>query len=123
MGSAPSAMRPRPNTSPPSVSVPVSFSSSEARDEFKRLAANHGDALSFGEWGELVLIGDRVVVKDVAPGDEPALRSTLDQLLRLAETRARETAEIEDASRRELLDAVMAQSRARAAATRFGTNG
>jgi hypothetical protein len=101
--------------------VPISFSSSEAREEFKRLAANHGDALSFGEWGELVLIGDRVVVKNVGPGEEPALRSTLDQLLRLAETRAREAAEIEDASRRELLDAVMAQSRARAAATRFGT--
>ena len=115
-------MRPRPNTSPPSVSVPVSFTTLEARDEFKRLAANHGDAgISFGEWGELVLIGDRIVVKNVAPGDEPTLRSTLDQLLRLAETRARQAAEAEDASRRELLDAVMAQSRARAHASRFGS--
>jgi hypothetical protein len=108
-------MRPRPNPSP-SLSVAISFSSSEAREEFKRLVVSHGDA-----WGELVLIGDRVVVKDVGPNDEAALRSALDQLHRLAETRAREQAKADEASRRELLDAVMAQSRARAAATRFGT--
>ena len=116
-------MRPRKNTSSPTVTVSVSFSSPEAREEFKRLAASHGDALSFGEWGELVLIADRVVVKGVAPEEEAALRSKLDDLVQLAETRAREQAEFHEASRRELLDAVMAQSRARAAASRFGTSG
>ena len=113
----------RPHTSPPSVSIPVSFGSQEAREEFKRLTANHGDGLAFGEWGELVLIGNRIVVKNVSPDEEASLRSTLDHLLRLAERRAAEQLEMEEASRRELLDAVMAQSRARAAATRFGTNG
>jgi hypothetical protein len=116
-------MPPRKNTPSPSASVPVSFSSPEAREEFKRLVATHGDGLTFGDWGELVLIGDRVVVKDVPRSEEPALRKTLDGLLQLAETRAREQAEFHDASRRELLDAVMAQSRARAAASRFGNPG
>ena len=112
-------MPPRPKT-PPSLSVSISFSSTEAREEFRRLAKNHGDALSFGEWGELVLIGDRVVIKNVGPDDEPSLRATLEKMLELAERRAREMAAADEASRRELLDAVMAQSRARAAATRFG---
>ena len=116
-------MSPRPNKTRPSVSVPVSFTSVEAREEFKRLAANHGTGLSFGEWGELVLIGNRIVVQDVGPDEEASLRSTLDQLISLAESRAREQVEVEEASRRELLDAVMSQTRARAAATRFGTNG
>ena len=86
------------------------------------MIANRGDGLAFGEWGELVLIGDRIVVKNVSPDAVASLRSTLDHMLRLAERRAAERVEIEEASRQELLDAVMAQSRARAAATRFGTN-
>lgn len=114
-------MPPRRNTPAPSISIPVSFSSPEARDEFKRLVAMHGEGLSFGDWGELVLIGDRAVVKSVPRAEEQALRATLNRLLQLAETRARDQAEFHDASRRELLDAVMAQSRARAAASRFGT--
>ena len=116
-------MPPRRNTPAPTVSVPVSFSSPDAREEFKRLVATEAEGLSFGDWGELVLIGDRAVVKNVPRAQEPALRATIDRLLQLAETRAREQAEFHDASRRELLDAVMAQSRARAAATRFGTSG
>ena len=115
-------MRPRRNTSQPTVTVSVAFSSAEAREEFKRLAANHGNGLSFAEWGELVLIGDRIVVKDVPADEEQDLRSTLGRLVDLAETRAREQAEFHEASRRELLDAVMAQSRARASAARFGTD-
>src|SRR5687767_9758617 len=103
-------MRPRPNKKTPSVSIPVTFTSVEAREEFKRLAANHGDGLSFGEWGELVLIGDRIVVQNVEPSDQASLRATLDTLIRQAESRARESVKVEEASRRELLDAVMAQS-------------
>ncbi len=116
-------MRPRPNSSPPSFSASVSFTSSAARDEFKRLATHHADALGFGEWGQLVLIGDRVVVKNVAPEDESSLRSRLDELLQLAENRVRAHAEFHEASRRELQDAVLAQSRARATASRYGTDG
>jgi hypothetical protein len=113
-------MRPRPNTSP-TVTIPVAFSSPEARDEFKWLMEANSGTTDGSGWGELLLLGDRVVVKDLAPGAEPALRSTLDQLMRLAETRARNGAELHDASRRELLDALQRQQRARATALRFGT--
>jgi hypothetical protein len=114
-------MRPRTNITPV-LTVPVAFSSPEARDEFKRLV-ERGPGMADSGWGELFLIGDRVVVKDLAPGAEPALRSELDQLQRLAETRARDGAVLHDASRRELLDAVLEQSRVRASALRFGRSG
>jgi hypothetical protein len=111
-------MRPPPDTSP-TLTIPVAFALPEARDEFKRLLDHNGSTLEASGWGELLLIGDRVVVKNLAPGAEPSLRSTLDQLQRLAETRASESAELHDASRRELLDAVLEQSRVRVAALRF----
>ena len=114
-------MRPRPNPSPP-LTVPVAFSSLEARDEFKRLLEQAIGSTDAGGSGELLLIGDRVVVKNVAPGAEAPLRASLDHLIRLAETRARSSAELHDASRRELLDAVLGQQRARATALRFGTS-
>jgi hypothetical protein len=111
-------MRPRPNTNP-TLTIPVAFALPEARDEFKSLLEHNGSTLAASGWGQLLLIGDRVVVKDLAPGAERSLRATLDQLQRLAETRASESAERQDASRREFLDAVLEQSRARVAALRF----
>jgi hypothetical protein len=102
------------------LTVPVAFTTPGARDEFKRLVELGGNAIE-SACGQLLLIGDRVVVKDLVPGAEPALRSELDQLQRLAETRARDGAALHEASRRELLDAVLEQSRVRASALRFGT--
>jgi hypothetical protein len=111
-------MRPRPNTNP-TLTIPVAFTRPEARDEFKRLLEHNGSTLEGSGWGQLLLIGDRVVVKDLGPGAEPSLRAMLDQLQRLAETRANESAELQNASRREFLDAVLEQSRARVAALRY----
>src|SRR3954452_15050050 len=111
-------MRPRPNIKP-TLTIPVAFARPEARDEFKRLLEHNGSTLEGSGWGQLLLIGDRVVVKDLAPGAEPSLRAMLDQLQRLAETRATESAELQNASRREFLDAVLEQSRARVAALRY----
>jgi hypothetical protein len=113
-------MRPRPNNHA-TLTIPVAFALPEARDEFKRLLEHNGSTLEASGWGELLMIADRVVVKGLAPGAEQSLRATLDQLQRLAETRATESAELHDASRREFLDAVLEQSRVRAHATRFGT--
>ena len=111
-------MRPRPNINP-TLTIPVAFARPEARDEFKSLLEHNGSTLEGSGWGQLLLIGDRVVVKDLAPGAEPSLRAMLDQLQRLAETRASESAELQNASRREFLDAVLEQSRARVAALRY----
>jgi hypothetical protein len=111
-------MRPRPNTTA-TLTIPVVFALPEARDEFKRLLEHNGSTLEASGWGQLLMIGDRVVVKGLAPGAEESLRATLDQLQRLAETRATESAELHDTSRREFLDAVLEQSRARVAASRF----
>jgi D-alanyl-D-alanine dipeptidase len=115
-------MHPRPAKTT-TLTIPVAFTSPQARDEFKWLLEADGSSRASNGWGALLLIGDRVVVKNLGPGAELTLRSTLDQLQRLAETRARQGAELHAASRRELLDAVMEQSRVRAVATRFGTPG
>jgi hypothetical protein len=111
-------MRPPRNTNA-TLTIPVAFALPEARDEFKRLLEHNGSTLEGSGWGQLLLIGNRVVVKDLAPGAESSLRAMLDQLQRLAETRASESAELQVTSRRELLDAVLEQSRARVAALRF----
>ena len=105
------------------LTIPVSFTSPQARDEFKWLLEADGASRHSNGWGSLLLIGDRVVVNNLSAGADQALRETLEQLQRLAETRAGQAAELHATSRRDLLDAVMEQSRVRAVATRFGTSG
>jgi hypothetical protein len=101
------------------LTIPVAFTTPAARDTFKRLADLRRAAPDARAWAELLLIGDRVVVKHLDQIDEQELRAELDRMVNEAEERARREVASDEASRRELLDALLEQSRLRATTSPF----
>jgi hypothetical protein len=84
------------------LSVPVSFTTTEWRDEFKRAVGQHNQEFGSNGWGEILLIGDRLVVKEVSTGSELRLRETLEHLVLDAQRTARRETELRNAAREEL---------------------
>ena len=84
------------------LSVPVAYSTSEWHGEFQREIGQEN--LNFGSngWGEIFLIGDRLVVKDVTVGCERRLRDTLDCMAQSAYRSARRELQLRAAAREEL---------------------
>jgi hypothetical protein len=84
------------------LSVYVAFATTEWCAEFKKEVAQEN--LSFGSngWGEIFLIGDRLLVRNVTRGSERRLRDTLDCLASSAQRAARREIASRDAAREEL---------------------
>jgi hypothetical protein len=95
------------------VSAPVSHGSSDWREEFKRLLAWQNRDFGSRGWGEILLIGDRLVVKEVHAGAEDRLRQALDQLVRSAHRKAAEVAASRDEAREDLKTALLTRERPR----------
>jgi hypothetical protein len=84
------------------LSVSVAFATSEWRDEFKKQVIEEN--LSFGSngWGEIFLIGDTLVVRDITPGSEQRLRNLLEAMVRSAQRAARREIAARATAREEL---------------------
>jgi hypothetical protein len=105
---------------PTTLSVPVVGADTDWRDEFKRAVIH--DARDFGTsgWGEILLIGDRVVVKDVMAGAEGRLKASLEELVGRTYRTAVRAVRMRNAAREELKQTLLTRERtARAMQDRF----
>jgi hypothetical protein len=84
------------------LSVPVAFSTSEWHGEFKKEIGQQNLHFGSNGWGEIFLIGDRLVVKDVTAGCERRLRDALDCMVQSAYRAARREIQLRAAAREEL---------------------
>jgi hypothetical protein len=84
------------------LSVPVVHTTDEWRDEFKKQVVEEN--LSFGSngWGEIFLIGDQLVVRDIMPGSEQRLRNLLEAMVRSAHRAARREVALRETALEEL---------------------
>jgi len=71
------------------LEVPVLRSTREWRAAFMRLASERNLRVQPGEWSDIVIVANRIVVKGVVPGAEERLRSELDAVSELAVSAAR----------------------------------
>jgi hypothetical protein len=102
------------------LNVPVANANTEWREEFKRFAAEENREFGSAGWGEIFLIGDRLVVKDVNSGAEQRLQSALEELVRRAHRSAMHMVKMRDSAREELKRALLTRERtARAMQDRF----
>jgi hypothetical protein len=93
------------------LNVPVSYASSEWRDEFQRFAAEVNREFGSSGWGEIFLIGDRLVVKDVNTGAEARLRAALEELVGKAQRSAQQVVHMRNAAREELKKTLLTRER------------
>jgi hypothetical protein len=84
------------------LSVPVSFASSDWRDEFKRAVARQNLEIGVNGWGEILLIGDRLVIKNLSAADEPRLRAVLGETVGKAHRAAVQVERMRETAREEL---------------------
>ena len=84
------------------LSVPVVFAGSVWRIEFKKQATEENLTFGSNGWGEIFLIGDTLVVRDITPGSEQRLRNLLEAMVRSAQRAARREIALRETAREEL---------------------
>jgi hypothetical protein len=84
------------------LSVHVAYANDDWREKFKREVATENMDFGINGWGEIFLIGDRVVVTDVTRGSERRLRDTLDCMVTAAERAVRRDIALRDMALQEV---------------------